>query len=376
MGWGWSALGALAPGIGSAVAGAVSGKEGAINAAAPLVGTAISESEKKNKKTKKGGLAAPQGEFQPYTTAAPLAQGADQYAPSRFQNGQPGQGGMTNSPQGWDFSSPGVAEQFWNNQQGAVTGGGRAGDYYDRAAPSFAGPGQGEQYWNQVRGRMNAPTASSKVNDAGLDAYYDRAAQKTQEQIRNQLAASGTLGSSIGDERVADAIAGLRAEQAMRQGEFGLRSAGQADQMNMAQLGLGGQLSNQAQQLGMGRNAMGMNLAGAADASDLSRFNAGMNASMAAQDARRTRGRDMYSDVYSPAAAMSGMVGDAMGDILANDQQYMDAAMAAELGLTREMLNQSYMKADRQKDDEKHGLNSAKSIMSLVGPGGMMGGGG
>ncbi len=214
-------------------------------------------------------------------------------------------------------------------------------------------------------------------NDPGLGAYYDRAKERTAGSMNSQLAAMGLLGSSVGANKMGDALSGLDADRANREADFVMRQnqmfgqmGSAADSQNQGQMGLGGQMSGNAQEMGMNRGQLSMNAAQNVDTMDINRFNAGMNAAQSAQGARRERGQDMFGNVYGPAAAMAGMVGDAQNDVLANDAQYLDAAAAAELGLVTDMQNTDRHNADRQKEDENHGLNAMGQIWGMGAGGG------
>jgi hypothetical protein len=206
--------------------------------------------------------------------------------------------------------------------------------------------------------------------------------------MNDQLAAMGMLGSSVGAQKMGNAISALDAERANREADYVMRQdqlVGQlgsaADSQNMSQLGLGGQMAGAAQGMGMSRAQAGMQGAGMVDQVDLSRFGAGAQAAAQAQGDRRARGQDAFNNMFAPAMAMGQMVGQAQGDVMAGDAAYMDAAMAAENGMLADQVDNSRYKSDRQKDDERHALDSGGQIMGMAGGmggggmGGMMGGG-
>lgn len=298
----------------------------------------------------------------------------------------------TEQPKGWDMRGAGTGEQFWDRNQGRVQGPSQTTQAYQDAKDTFAAPGQGEQYWQQVQGKFNQPTnaqgaydrAAKQSADPGLGAYYDRAKQTTANSMNDQLAAMGLMGSSVGGYQMGQALSNLDAERANREADFTLRQnqalsqmGSTADTQNQNLLGQGGQMANAAEQLGLTRNTYGINAANAADSADLSRFNAGMAGAMGAQDARRTRAQDMFSNVYGPANALAGIVGDAQNSVIGNDKEYLDAVLAAEGGRAKDNANYYNDKYSRQINDENHALEQTKGWMSVgSGGGGMMGGGG
>jgi hypothetical protein len=303
--------------------------------------------------------------YQPYNTTGPMTPDArDPYAGQRFSAGRPNSGAPTRQPTGWDFASPGTAEQYWNNQQGRIAGPSQSLQAYQQTRGAFGAPGAGEQYWNQIRGRNNGPTNSQQVfqqtqaQDPGLGAYYDRAQQQLEKNLTRQFGSRGMARSSDAINKTVDATVALGAERANREGDFNLRQSqllgqlgGQADQSNMNQASTLGQLAFGAQDRGLAR-AMGMGqMAQGADASELSRFNGGMQGAMGAQDARRQRGRDFVGDLAFNAGAMSGMAGNTYDNMLGGDQSYMDGSIGMNLGGGREALNQNYRTQDKIKQD-------------------------
>lgn len=327
--------------------------------------------------------------FQQHQTAPGLsAAGTDNV--NRFGASVPGGGQLTRAPEGWDFTSPGVAEQYFNNQQGQFSpGASAANQYWQQTQGQLGEAGQGEQYWNQVAGKFNAPTASGGVfqnfdasRGAGLDPYYDRANTKLASRLNQQAAMTGSLGGTAANAMMAEGLSGLAADQANREAEHYLKQnqlagslASQFDQNNLAQMMGGGQLSQMAQSQNLARLGLGGQLSQGADAATLNRLNSGMNAAGAAQDARRMRGRDYMGDMSN----MAGMGQNIMGgydQMLMDDQQLMDAAIAMNLGLGSEWLSRTDRAAERQKADERHGMDMFQSIMSMAGGGmGGMGGG-
>ena len=197
------------------------------------------------------------------------------------------QGGMNvggDAAAGQDPSStmqdPGFGEEAWKQH----------GDF-------FFQPGEANQYWNEVQGRFTTPRQTSNYAEeayhdfnnagitAGLDPYYDRARRRTSEDINSELAARGMHGSSAGMDILGEALGGLSAEQANREGDFRLRAHGL-----QGQLGRGADISSAAGAANeLDWLTGGAGLAGAVDAGDLSRRSAGMNAALGAQGAEEGR---------------------------------------------------------------------------------------
>lgn len=242
------------------------------------------------------------GMMQPAEPAAGGMNAAGQpQQPQRVGPGAPGGGQLATPPQGWDFTSPGVMEQTFNQQQGKFFAPSQANQFiqqnqqtfknpgegeaywkgisnnfgapgtaetwYGDNASRFAAPGAGQQYWNQVQGNMNSPTASSQYFDQfqqqepGLGQYYDRAKERTAGSINDQLAARGGYGSSRGLGLLGDAMSGLEAERANREADYSLRQAQ-----------TGGQLAQAADAANLGKTMGYGNLAGQAGSQDLARL--------------------------------------------------------------------------------------------------------
>jgi hypothetical protein len=330
----------------------------------------------------KGGVS--QGNWMPPGTgqAVSNARGGQQYGQGQVQSPE---AGRTTTPYGYDQSNMGVSEQYWQNNQDKLQGPTQSENAYGQHQSTFAKPGEGEQYWNQVQGNFNKGTnaqaaydrAAQQGTDPGLGQYYDRAKENAANSLNDQLAAMGMLGTSVGAQKMGQALTGLDAERANREADFVMRQnqmlgnlgAG-ADSQNQGLWGLGGQMSQDAQNLGLNRAEVGMNAAQNVDTSRINQFQTGMNAAGQAQGDRRTRTQDMFNNTFAPAQIMADMVGNAQNDVLQGDQDFMDASAAAEMGLLQDMVSNSQYKADRQKDDERHGMNMAQSFMSMGGGGG------
>lgn len=292
---------------------------------------------------------------------------ADPYPMARFNTAPAGNGGMAVTPVGWDFSSPGVAEQVFNNQQGRLTGPGMAGPAVSDALRALAGPGAGENFWTSVRGGANDLSASERLaSGPGLDPYYDRAREKALGALNDQFAARGGYGSSAATGRIGEVLTDLGAEQANREAEYARGVAGQADQARMARLAGFGNLANNAQQMMMARTGAGLDAAMGYDQLDLAKMNALMEGALAAQDARRTRGRDYMGDLLAQQAAAMGFFGSGMDRLFGVDQAMLDAQIAATLGITEEALAQARYNHESARADASVGIQAAGVAASAV----------
>lgn len=241
--------------------------------------------------------------FSPYFTGPGTVAGPDPYV---GQRGMPS-GPWTQLPQPMDQWSPGVAEQWQQQNQGF-----------------FMQPGASQDYYNDFRSRM-----PSMANDPGLDPYYERARGRLGEDINQQLASRGMYGSSTGMDMLSEGLGGLNAEQANREADYNLR--------------------RMAEQRGW--EGLGGSLAGQADQGELQRRLGGFGAASQAQEFARQRARDYMGDVMGTSGMMSGMAGDTYNDMLSSDAQLMQNAMMMETGLAQAALQASLYNQQRQKDD-------------------------
>ena len=280
----------------------------------------------------------------------------DPYAGQRFDAAAPGQGMMTEQPTGWDMSSPGVGEQFFNQQQQGYTQPGQMQNFYAQQQAGMNQPGAMERY--QQGSNLSGPTASEQtMEDPGLGQYYENAGTRASGQLNTQLAGRGAYGSSQGLNMLSQQQSDLNAQQANREGDYRLRQAGQSDSMRLQQAGLAGQQAAQAQGMQQSRLGQMGQFAGAADAARLQGLNSGMGAASQAQGLRRQRGRDYMGDVFSPAQLGMAAQGQGMNQLLGNDQASMESALAMALGLTGENLNQDYRNKAAHREDIGMGLD-------------------
>lgn len=277
------------------------------------------------------------------------------------------------------FTQPGEGSNFFGQTEGAYRAEGFGEKQFQQSQAQLGAQGQGEQFWQQIRGQMNQRSASEQMNqDPGLGAYYDRAKERTAGDINNQLAARGSFGSSAGVSQISDAMVGLEAERANREGDFRQGQAQQADQQRMARLGLGGQMASGAQGLGMQRLGLGGQLAGQAQdqrmdrlgagqqaASSVDQFGlgqavAGANVAGAAQQATRNRAQDYFQNTMAAGGVGAGIIGGGMGQQQAIDRQMFEAQIAMALGIPAEQLRQ-------QQYNQQMGLATAGTVIQGVG---------
>jgi hypothetical protein len=103
-----------------------------------------------------------------------------------------------------------------------------------------------DEFYQQFLGQI--PDFKS---DPGLQPYYDRAREKSAEDINRQMAARGMWGSSAAGGMIGEAMPDLGAEQANREAEYYLNLLG--EQRNWQ--GLGGQLAGSADTSSRGKAA-------------------------------------------------------------------------------------------------------------------------
>ena len=213
-------------------------------------------------------------------------------------------------------------------------------------------PGAMEQYGQDFRGAMNRqPMGSNRAEEwfqqfrgsspPSLDPYYDHARERQGQDVDNALSARGMFGSSAGMQAYGDAMTGLNAEQANREGDYQLQ-----------------------------RNQLGGNLASSADNSSRSRSQdtlgwlmGGANVANSAQNAQRMRGQDFMGNIMGGAQMTMPILQQGYGNMLAGDMGLMDQSMMASSGLAREALDQSYRNQDRQKADAEWGAGMMGSVM-------------
>ncbi len=283
------------------------------------------------------GIGAP-GYFEPYSTG-PGIQGPQGY-------GGPAGGG--------DLTQRGMGENMFAGLGAGYTRPGLSEGYAAGQLQQHAGgtPGvSNNQQTNYDSFQANRPAIAT---EAGLDPYYDRARERQSATLDNQLAARGLSTSSGGIGLISDAMKDLNAEQANREADYNLRAIGEQRSWE----GLGGQLaggadsqSNAASQNELAWTQGLGSLAGNADNAGMYRLNSGMNAANQAQQLEQDRWQQLLGNEMAMGDRMSGMMGNAYGDMMGNDMGLMEQSMNMNLGLGAEALNQDYNTSSQRKED-------------------------
>lgn len=251
---------------------------------------------------------APTGSFQGMDTSGMSGWMTGKPADAGYMKAGTGSGGQkTTAPYGMDQTMPGVAEQYWDQNQNKFTQAPQLdwinsqlgqfenpmfGEQYGmNNINSFGSPGQGQQYWNQVQGSFNGQGQYNGPNLAAesynrtvqnipgslqpqFDQAYDRALEKGVGTANAQAAARGQYGSSHALNNVGNVIADVEAARANRASDFALQdSQNQANWMGLA--GQQGRSADLSEMGGFGTNLSGLNtfgdLAFRAEGQDLSR---------------------------------------------------------------------------------------------------------
>lgn len=230
----------------------------------------------------------------------------------------------------WDMTQPGTGEQAYADNKDFWFGPTNSGDYWESVSGEFA-PGSAGQ--------------TTLPSDAGLGEYYDRAGDRTRGAINDELSSRGLFNSSAGLQQLSDASVALGAEEANRRADYMLA-------VDAARQGWEG--------LELGRYELGGGLSGNADRTNLAFRNSGFEAATSAQNQRRDRVQDYFSNTVAPAAILAGIAGGAYGDLFTADDQYVDGALGFETGRAAEDRNQTY----RSQENIQEGINTAVSFFS------------
>jgi hypothetical protein len=301
----------------------------------------------------------------------------------------------------------------------------------------FQDPTQsGNFYSDNINALMSQdPTAASKVfSDAfagGVDpsmaAHYDRAVEKTGQDLNRELAAQGMMGSAFGGNAMADAVLGLRAQQAKDESDYSLKRAGlmgnlaqgadaqtnqryatggqlarSADQMLQGQTGLGAEIANMsdanainrmgalgslgsafdqnslAQALGFGNLALGAQGAGTdrlsswndialnLDKMDLSKVLGGMGSASEAQGLGQGRAQGALDNTFRQQESLLPFMYGGLMDQVQGNQALIDSALAATLGASQADVASSHRDKERLREDAKFVLGGIGDIKSLA----------
>lgn len=274
-----------------------------------------------------GGFGTPQNKPKPASGNSPQSTNP-QITP---QKPLPGTGYTpTTAPYGMDQTNPGVAEQFWNQNQNLwmQPPGGQQG--------AFGGRGAGQQFWNQIQGGYNQASQSLQPQ---FDAAFDRAKEQAVGTANQQAAARGAYGSSAALNNVGNVAANVEAQRAGAASDFALQNA--ANQR--AATGLYGNLA-----FGAGREAQqGIN-------DDLARTNAGFAAALATQNARRGRTQDAFGNQLGYLNTVLPWAQGQYENAFNADQGAFDASQGAGLAGTQFGVQQ----ADNRYNRNMSAVNS------------------
>lgn len=306
----------------------------------------------------------------------PYAHGYGMGTPDPFQGYQTGPG--LQDPQGYsadggDLTRRGIGENFFGATAGAYGTPAMNERYAAGALNKYGASGNpsGTDFQSDNFGKFSASRPNISA-EPGLDAYYDRAVERSTTDINNQLAARGMYGSSGGVGRLQDAVTDLRADQAKNEADYNLRRIGEQRGWE----GLAGQLAGGVDQnsLANSANELGWlrglgDLAQNADLFGLNRLQAGQNTANGVQGMEQDRFQQLLANELGIGDRMSGMMGQTYGDMLQTDQDLMNSSMGMGMGLASEALNQDYRTQEKIKDDAQWGMD-----MMTGGMGGMLGG--
>lgn len=257
-----------------------------------------------------------------------------------------------NPMQGLDFTKQGAGESFYGQNQSQYTA-----------------PGMGERYSANVMDRYGAGTPGVTNNAAtqyssfqqnqpnlsqNLDPYYNNAIRRGEEDIRTNMASKGAYGSSTADDQTRELVTNLRAEQANREGQYGLERAGELRNWQAT----GGALASGADSSSRGAsdNERGWvstlgDIAGAGQGMAMGRLGQGMNAATTAQGLQRNRGQDYFNNAATTGGAMAGIMGPAYESMISGDVDAMGNQIGLSTGLGAEALNQDYRNTERFMSD-------------------------
>jgi hypothetical protein len=306
----------------------------------------------------------------PYDTGMGLQPGTPVQG---FQNGDMTQAGAAETQfanNAARYDAPGAASQFWEGVQGALKPQGMGEQFAGSKLGQYAQGTPGVT--NNSQAQYQSSLGAAPNISANLDPFYANEQRKALEDIDRAMAARGMMGSSHSMDRAQEAITNLAADKARADAQYGLQYSGDRRAWEGLQGQLAGQADNQSQagsqnelswlrglgdlalsgqNAGLSRLGQAGGFAGQADSADLSRLNAGMGAAGQAQNAQQGRLGDLFGMYTGLGNQMAGMAGNAYDDMLAGDQQLMDAQMGMNLGLGSEILGQDYRTQQKIKDD-------------------------
>lgn len=252
---------------------------------------------------------------------------------------------------GLNFNAPGQGESFYQQSQQAFGQPTQSAGYFQQAQQQSQNRAPLTNYSAQEYTNLQRPDL---MNNAGLDPYYQNAAQSLTSNLNNQFGSRGMYGSSAAMNQIGDSLGDLFADQANREAQYALQRSGEQRAWEQ----LGGQLAGQADQQSRAGSqdalswTMGLgNLAGNADQSNLAQLMGGMNAASTAQNLMRNRGQDYFNNMMQATMPLAGMAGATYDDMLGTDAQLMQNALMYQNGLAQAALEASLYNQQRQKSD-------------------------
>lgn len=265
--------------------------------------------------------------------------------------GAPGGGGQ-NPMQGLDFTKQGAGESFYQQNQGA-----------------FTTPGMGERYSGNVMSRYGQGTPGVTNNaqtqfqsfqqnqpqlSQDLNPYYNNAIRRGNEDIRTNMAAKGAYGSSTADDQTREMVTNLRADQANREGQYGLQRAGELRGWQNT----GGALASGADASSRGQSenerawtGTVSDIANAGQGMQFGRLGQGFQTAAGAQGLQRQRGQDYFGNTMAMGNSMAGLMAPTYERMIQGDIDMMGNSVGLETGLGAEALNQDYRNTERFMSD-------------------------
>jgi hypothetical protein len=249
-------------------------------------------------------------------------------------------GGGVGTLEGLDFTQPGALEEY-QRQMGGYFGQPTLSEMFAR--DSIA-QGAGAAPSNRAEQAFQQFNSSSP---ADMSAYYDNERRKGEENIRRQMAARGSYGSSAADDLYNEMDTNLAADAAKANAQYGLQRGSL-----LGSLAQGADSSSLAGSNDR-RNWMSAlgSLAGQGDQAGLSRVVAGGNLAGAAQGAQRTRGQDAFNNQLSMGDRMSGILGNGYGGIFGSDMDLFKTGVGLNTGTAAEGYSQAAANAAQNRTD-------------------------
>lgn len=265
---------------------------------------------------------------------------------------------QTTAPYGVDQSNPGVAEQFWNNNQNLWMNS-PVMDWSKSQAPgqpqgnnsggqgAYGPVGQGSQFWNQVQGTFNK---ASQDLTPQFNQYFDNARDSAVGAANKQAAARGVYGSSQALNNVGNVISNVEGQRANASTDFMFRNA---DNQRQA-LGQYGQMA-----FGAGREGLDL------DAAQLGRANAGFSAAGAGQQFRDNRIQGMFDNIFRNQSMMLPWAQGNYDKMMDADSDYYMGAYEAGVGKAADAAGNARQVQSRVTNDAANAIGIANGAVDL-----------